>query len=158
MTEPLLYEIVNPSDAYTMTAASDLVAAVATLLVGMGRYGLKALNGPETEERSHLVPFLLFGGDDVLRGWCDKHGIADLADWAIDHGEDVAAALESVLVGSHEERLQMEKVLDCISDGREREKARAAYHDGRRSSMNDIGGAAQSLAKRLRGQIAEQRP
>jgi hypothetical protein len=150
MTEPLLYAIVNPSDAYTMTASSDLVAAVATLLVGEGAYMLKPLNGAGIEDRQNLVPLLIFGGDEAFHEWCGKQGIADLGQWALDHAEEVASALESVLIGSQSERVKMEKVLACISDEKERAKARATYHDERRSSLNDIGRVAQSLAKRIR--------
>ena len=52
------YELVNPSDHYEFTASSHEVACVAAVMLGEGRYGLKALDG----DSAPGMPIFLFGG------------------------------------------------------------------------------------------------
>lgn len=156
MSEMHLYEISNPSDPYTMECTDDLIAAVATLFLGDGKYMLKPVDRPQPEKP--LVPVLFFGGEEALQQWCEEHGIggvSNLSDWAIDHAEAIATALDSVAIGSVEERRSFERVLACISSDEERAKARDVHHDEKRSSMNDIGRRAKGLAKSLRARVAE---
>jgi hypothetical protein len=156
MSEMHLYEISNPSDPYTMECTDDLIAGVATLFLGDGKYMLKTVDRPQPEKP--LVPLLIFGGEEALQQWCDEHGIgavSGLSDWAIDHAEAIATALDSVAIGSVEERRSFEKVLACISSDEERAKARNVHHDEKRSSMNDIGRRAKALAKALRTRAME---
>jgi len=143
-----LYEIGNPSDPYTMECTDDVVAVVAVLFLGEGAYFLKPLNRPDSG--ASLAPFLLIDGETRLQKWCDDHGVADLGEWAIDHAEAVAAALDSVLVGSAADRQTFEKMLACVSSEEERAKARAVYYEGKRTSMNQIGRRAQQLAAKFR--------
>ena len=53
-----VFEIINPSDPYTLKAESLDVAAIAVILMGQGKYCLKEIGG----ERE--VPFFMFGGAD----------------------------------------------------------------------------------------------
>jgi len=62
----------------------------------------------------------------------------------------IAEALESVTVGDFEDRARLEKLLACVSDPAERSAAQDAWHDQRRSSMNDIGKRAKQMAAHLR--------
>lgn len=57
------FDIINPSDPYTMTACDLEVAAVAVCLLGNGRYGLHGL-GPDSNAR---VP--MFFGPGSADGW-----------------------------------------------------------------------------------------
>lgn len=54
------FEIVNPSDPYTMEAEDLEIAAVAACILGRGAYPLKSLDQPPGED----VPPFLFGGHD----------------------------------------------------------------------------------------------
>lgn len=63
---------------------------------------------------------------------------------------EVATALESLLIGSAGERRGMERVFAAITSEADRAAARAAWHDNRRSSLNDFGAWAAELAARLR--------
>jgi predicted aminopeptidase len=137
-----LYEIANPSDAYTIEGEL-LPCAIATLLVGEGAYGLKTVDG-ET-----AAPIFLFGGHEE---WLKERGVDDMPTYLEnpEHRAEVAAALETVLIGDFADRKRMERVLACVTSDDERTKAKAAWHDERRSSMNDIGRRAALYAKRLR--------
>jgi hypothetical protein len=137
-----LYEIVNPSDAYTIEGEL-LPCAIAALLVGEGAYGLK------TEDGETAAPIFLLGGHDV---WLKERGVDDLPTFLenADRRAEVAAALETVLIGRFDDRKRMDRVLACVTNADDRAKAKAAWHNERRSSMNDIGRRAALYAKRLR--------
>jgi hypothetical protein len=140
-----LYEIVNPSDAYTVEGEREAVC-VAALLLGEGAYGVSGENG------TTVMPILCFGGEAALEAWWEK---------AFGHpfkeapcGATVAAALESVMIGSRADRARMERVLAAIASPEDRERAKAAWHDERRSSLNDIGRRAVALSKAIRARSA----
>lgn len=110
------FNIVNPSDPYTMEADDLLIAAVAVCLLGDGKY---PLDGIDNDLR---VPPFLFGGHDEW--FTDQFGgtFEAIVSSAIDtRGEELARCLDSVTLQSE-----------------------------RRSSMNNIGARAQSLAKAVR--------
>lgn len=91
------FEIVNPSDPYTLEAPSLDVAAVACSFLGDGKYGLKALDS----DRSNDVPIFLLGGHDE---WCLKKFSLNFKDTA-DHviytkREELAKCLDSVRLDS----------------------------------------------------------
>jgi hypothetical protein len=136
------YEIVNPSDAYTITGPFR-ACVIATLLLGHGAYSL------HDEHGEHVMPLMLFGigGDEWF---VEKFGKSMQEVMDETPGAEIAAALESVLIGSFPERRTVNAVLNAISDPAEREKARAVWHERKRSSLNDIGGRAQAMAKVLR--------
>lgn len=138
----MIYEIINPSDPYTMVADDFKVAAAAVLLLGRGKLGLSC----EEDHKQH-VPVMLFGGAEE---WLKEHDLEDLGGFIEAHRAEVAEALESVLIGSESDRKTFDKVIACISDPGDRQKARDTYHDQKRSSMNDIGGAAWEYAADLR--------
>jgi hypothetical protein len=48
----------------------------------------------------------------------------------------------------------MERVLAAITSAEDREKARAAWLDEKQTSLNDIGGRAVAMAKRIRDKAA----
>lgn len=54
------FEIVNPSDPYTMEADDLQIAAVAVCLLGNGKYMAKGQGRDDGQD----VPFFLFGGVD----------------------------------------------------------------------------------------------
>lgn len=134
-----LYELINRSDPYTFEAPNIEVAGVAVGLLSTG-FGAKDL----TQGSDESSP-ILFGWDE----WLKDHSI-DKA-WFASHREELADALESFLIGDQAARADAEDVLRLLPEG-EREAWRSRRQDRRRSSMNDIGGAAYRMAKRLRNQ------
>lgn len=87
------FDIVNPHDAYTMTADTHQVAAVAVCLLGEGKYGLKGMAPNEGMD----VPVFLFGGHD--RWFTSAFGTSfeQTANECLTTGrEALAAALESI--------------------------------------------------------------
>ena len=129
-----IYEIANPSDAYTMKCDNFHVAAVAVAILGNGAYGIEG------------TP-VLFGWDD----WLTAQKI-NLDTFIPEHREQIALALESVLIGSKGDREEVEATLKRILPG-QREAWLAERHDKRRSSMNDIGAKAQRMAQALRAKL-----
>lgn len=138
----MLFEISNPSDAYTIEAETLVVAGVATLLLGEGKYGLSGVDDAEAG-----MPIFLFGGHEQ---WLATQGVPNLDAFLDANYASLAEALESVTIGSAEERKRLGRIVAVITNEEERAKARAAWHDERRSSLNDIGKRAGGLAKRLR--------
>jgi len=144
----VIYEIVNPSDAYTIVAADFEVATVACLLLGNGQYAFDPL-----EDGGEKVPLFLFGGADA---WCRKRfgtGCETLVRRVIlGRHESLAACLDSCLIGRLDARREYESALRLIETETNREQFRRERHDRRRSSLNDIGARAWKMAKNLREQ------
>jgi hypothetical protein len=142
---PELFEIVNPSDPYTIQGEREPVCAAA-LLLGNGMYPVVPVaGGPQ------VLPFLALSGEDGLDTWW-REAFGRSFSESLQLRGAVAEALESVMIGSAADRARMERVLAAISSPEDRERARAAWHDERRSSTNDIGRQAAALAARIRAQ------
>lgn len=140
----MLYEIVNPSDAYTLRADSDAVAAAAIGLLGNGQYDIDA-------EDDHEVP----GGMLALTGtqaFAEAYG-EEFGAFVDSHIAEIADALESVVIGNFGDRAEYEQVLSLIEGPEKQAEYRDKRHDLRRSSMNDIGGRALLYADRLRNKL-----
>lgn len=152
----VIYDIVNPSDGYTIEALDLEIAAVACMLLGQGQYAFKPLDdsGDETEEQD--VPLFLFGGVDE---WCQEQfgkDVSALMDHVMESRvEELATCFDSCLIGGLAERREYESAMRLIESAENRERFRAERHDRRRSSLNDIGGRAYQMAKNLRGKKAE---
>lgn len=128
-----VFEIANPSDAYTIKAPF-MAAAIAVAILGNGAYGI-----PGTP--------VIFGWDD----WLNEKGITDLGAHIEAHKSEIIAALDSVLIGDERAREEVEATLARIP--KEQHAAwLAERHDRRRSSMNNIGAKAAKLAARLRSE------
>lgn len=141
-----LYEIINPSDAYTMEAEEFRLTAAAVLLLGEGHWGLKGITD-ETEE----VPVFLFGGHEP---WLEAQGLSPIGDFVEEHAAEIAKVLDSVLIGDADERRAFQRAMDAVKDPEDRAAAWAEWHDEKRSSLNDIGSHAKSLASALRARPA----
>jgi len=118
-----VFDIANPSDPYTIKGPF-MACAIAVAILGNGAYGIKG--SP-----------VLFGWDD----WLKEQGIADLGAHIDAHTDEIATALESVLIGSERDREEVESTLAMLPEEK-REEWLAMRHDKQRSSMNDIGGKA----------------
>ena len=142
MNEPVVYEITNPSDPYTIEGDDLAVVCVATILLGHGAYGLCTANG----ERA--MPVLLFGGHELW--FTEKFGSTLEELLPATPYARIADCLDTVLIGSFRERQEYHRTLQLIDDPEKRLLYSERWHEGRRSSLNDIGGMARRLAKALR--------
>lgn len=138
-----LYEIINPSDPYTMEVEDFREAAVGLLMLSTA-FALEPVDGKEGPR----MPILAFGGMDK---WLEENVCPrkDIPNWVQDHREGIAKALGSVLIGKAEQRDLYRSAMDAIDDPAKREAFREKWHDTKRSSMNDIGAAAWETAKDL---------
>lgn len=145
----MLYEIVNPSDAYTIDCPDLEVAAVACCLLGGGQYAFEPIDGNTLPP----VPIFLFGGSKEF--FHEQFG-ADfesvMASVQASRALELALALDSTLIGSLSDRKAFLGIAPRPDDVRY-ETARHKWHDAKRSSMNDIGARAYKMAARLRSGV-----
>lgn len=144
-----LYEIVNPSDPYTIECPFLDVAAMVSVLLGQGKYSFRSLDSCED------VPMFAFGGADE---WCQKkfgENLMEMSNRVMDTKlVEVADSLDSVLYGDREDRaefLEATKDMDSMT----REAHRMIEQNRKRSSLNAIGERAYRMAAKLRKSIAE---
>lgn len=126
----MIFEIINPSDPYTLESDDLEIASVAVVVLGRGQYGMRQIDGDKKFE----MPIFLFGGEDE---WF-KENFGDNAEVVIGRcfegkKEQLAAALDSVRIGGIEDRNKSKE-----------------EHDKVRSSMNNIGKVAWKYAENLR--------
>lgn len=135
---PDVYEVVNPSDYYTVLAYTDEVAGLACLLLGNGRSPAKRIH-PSGE----TIAFFPFG---VTSSGVDKS-------WKEDFGRTIVEAvdalrpqaircLRSIVIG---DRWQYGLLRGMVAEDRLAEFDEK-WHDSHRSSMNDYRAAALALA------------
>lgn len=135
MSEKKIYEIVNPSDPYTMVAENEAVAFVACLLLGRGAYGLR-------EGEREACPLFRFGGDP--EAWLkEKHGVG-IDETIAQNKQELVRVLRSVQIGTRSDRATLDEAIEKC--GREWMLRR---HDEKRSSLNDIGRRAWLIAERV---------
>lgn len=130
-----VYNLINPSDAYTLIAPNVQIAGVAAAL-------LSSSYGAEDVVTGESSP-VLFGWET----WLSSHQIDDA--WVQAHGVEIAAAMDSLLIGTAGERAEVDATLKRIPES-ERAAWLAERHDRRRSSMNDIRHRATLAAERMR--------
>lgn len=137
-----IYEIINPSDAYTLVSDSFEFACIVACLLGEGKYGLWQIDG------DNEMPIFFIGGHDV---WFTEHFGADFSA-VMDRMNPAAVAdvCDSVLIGKACDRETFDKAMALIEDESKRQEFRAHWHNTRRSSMNDIGSRARFYAEKLR--------
>lgn len=144
----MIYEIINMSDPYTIEAHSLDVAFIACLFLGRGQYAFQPLS-----EEAEKIPLFIFGDCEY---WCQEHLATELKNVVHSVTTEPAKRLalaecfESCVIGHSQDRETYRVGLELIDDPAKREQWRAKWHDGRRSSMNDIGGRAYEMAARLR--------
>ncbi len=147
----MLFEIINPSDKYTVKAPDLEIAAVTCTLLGQGKY---AFHGIDTDAE---VPLFLLGGHDEWFSQQFGASFSDVTDRVMTNRRaELADCFDSVLIGNAAHRKAFEKGLELIDDPAKREQWREHWLDERRTSMNNIGGRAWSIAKRLREPVADE--
>jgi hypothetical protein len=147
-----LYEIINPSDPYTIEAPSLDVAFVACLFLGTGQYAFKPL-----DEDGEEIPLFIFGG---MEAWCAEHleegfeAVVTRVTTEPAKRKELADCFDSCLIGRREDRNAYRAGLELIDDPAKREQWRDRWHDDRRSSLNNIGARAFEMASKLREGLA----
>lgn len=134
------YELYNPSDPYTFIAADKEVAALA-----VGHLSLAFGAGTKDEAEENRVPIFLFGGFDE---WYQKEFGRTPTDGLEARKKEVGEALASFMLGHFEDRARYNAALAAIDDPAKLEDFKAKWQDGR-SSLNNIGGVAHSIGKKL---------
>ena len=140
----MLYEIVNPSDPYTIDGEESVVVA-AVLLLGSGAYFLTECDSDKKVD----MPFLLFDGtkEDLNKWWDAHHGVTFEA-FLVARIVEIKQALATVLIGSASDRRFAEKTLAMLPPDK-RDEWLADYKERKRSSLNNIGACAEELAESL---------
>lgn len=140
----MIYELINPSDTYTLSANDFLVAAAVALLLGQGAYGLC------NESGEIVMPIMLFG--DTNEFVAEKYG--DIDEWVVQHLEPLAECFDSVMTVGFSDRAEFDLKMQELEPS-EALRYRAELHDRNRSSMNDIGYRAWEYAKIARRKMAD---
>jgi len=139
----MIYEIINISDPYTIAGENFAAVCMAVSIIGEGQYALRRENGESA------MPAFLFGGHDK---WFLQEFGKDFSTVAEELAkEDIAEALESVLIGNLEDRRAFEAIYHDAEPAA-REEARQQWHEERITSLNDIGATACEWAASLRQQ------
>jgi hypothetical protein len=132
-----VYELINPSDAYTFEAPNIEVAGVAAVMLSTGFGATRVLD--DVEESTPI----LFGWDD----WLSERGIN--SDWIDEHAVEIADALDSFLIGGPGTRRDVQSMMEMLPPEKQQEW-RDKRQDRERSSMNRIGESAYRIAANLR--------
>ena len=132
-----VFEIINPSDAYTIEGDFEACCA-AVLFLGNGRYGMQNQDGSK-----ETPAFFLFGAtekalDDL---WIKEFGHG-LEAFCKEKKSEIGAAMRSVLIGNYADRQIVNMALAGMPDESTRKAWLAARHDPKCSSLNDIGSRA----------------
>jgi hypothetical protein len=139
----MIYEIINPSDACTVEADDDMVAAAAILLLGDGMYGARR------EGNEDVLPIFVLGGAKALDAWLEGQGVKSISDFMRGKKQEIAACLDSLVYGKENTRKAfLYDTKDMLEEMRE--AALAKHNDKERSSLNNIGENAKKLAAWLR--------
>lgn len=135
------YEIINPSDAVTITAENEAHACAAVLLLSEGAFGLKR------EDGESVLPMFMFGGDPDK--WFQENHKISFGD-ILKQTNDIAAVLETAATCSLSKRRMYDLALAAITEDDRRKAFITDWDDQNRSSMNAIATKAHRLAARLR--------
>ena len=136
----MVYELINPSDSYTLEADTAAVAMAVVLVLGGGSYGIKA------EGVKHFYP--PFPGTDLLGLFREDFGVS--VEETLKRAAECAAVCESFLCGPpHLRAIYLEGLGGC-EDEQARTKWRNEWHDANRSSLSDIGRSAWELGAKFR--------
>jgi len=140
------FNLINPSDPYTVQAPDLEIAAIVCALLGEGKYSLEQISG----DRSAMVPFFLFGGHDE---WFTKQFGRDfkatLNHVATARRGELIKSLTSVHLGTPADKLKFDELAAQCPDEEAVMALLHEHHDGKRSSANDIGRLAWSMAHHL---------
>lgn len=135
------YELVNMSDPYTMIADDHKVAFVSATLIST----TMTVTSEDGEFKPSIPAFA--GGMDYIQEVLDTD---DVTQFIKDNISGVIDFLDSVALGTFDERDAYDAKLLEFENLDGRDVWRKKYLDEKRSSMNDIGSYAWDLANQLR--------
>ena len=136
--EMMEFNLINPSDPYTFLA-EDLETAA--LLV----FSLSTMYGAKTEDGSASVPVCMF--IDPKEWYMEQFGRTP-DEGLIAKRDALIAALDSLMLGSFQDRKRYSAALNAITDPEKRTEFMSVWQDSH-SSLNDIGTFAHTLAKKF---------
>ena len=137
------FNIINPCDPYTMLAVDLEIAAVAISAIGEGKYALEEIGG----DRSGQVPFFITGGhDEWFTKQFGRNFEATVEHVVTNRAEALVKALASVFIGTPADVLAFEELAKTCPDEEAYVELKLKKHDEKRTSVNDIGRRAWSLA------------
>jgi hypothetical protein len=140
----VIFNIVNPSDKYTLETDDFETACIVAIFLGNGMYSLEQLDGD--------LEMQFFFGDPS--GWFQEvfgnSFEVSVKRCLTEKQTKLIEALDSVLIG---DRKMYYEGLALIDNEEKRKEWRMKWHDRNRSSMNDIGGRAWAIAEKLRRKL-----
>ncbi len=143
----MLYDLKNPSDTYTFEAPSREVACLAVWSLSM-LYGASS----ETNKEEDEIPILGFFGEEAIDEFCTKNFGRNFEDGLKALHEEVADCLDTFILGDFSDWKRFEAAKEAIDNPKKFEIFKEKWQDAR-TSLNDIGGRASALAKKLRNEI-----
>ena len=133
----MIFEIINPSDHYTIESEEWDVACVSCLILGKGQYSLQEVDG------EHYMPIFILGS---LEKWVEEEFGKPVEEFMASVDKiDIVTCLNSILIGNRADYIQ------GLGDktGAEADAFWEEWHERKRSSMNDIGAYARNYAAKL---------
>lgn len=136
------WEVMNMSDFYTLESDDFAAACGACLLLGNGNYGLVPISKDAPE-----MPIFLLVPTERIDKWLKGNNVAESCDALFSRREEIAKALDSVVIG---DRDAYTAEMNQIHDPVERTVFKGQWLDKNRSSANNIGKRAWTLAASMR--------
>jgi len=146
----MIFEIINPSDPYTMEADDFEVACVANVFLGEGAYGLRQIDGDDNK-----MPILLFGANKWFIETFGTEFELVLKRCLEEKKDYLVKTLNSVLIGNASDRKIFYDGLSLIDDAQKQQEWRNKWHNQHRSSVNDIAALAHHYASVLKETAAK---
>lgn len=140
----MIYEIINPSDKYTIESDDFMTACVVTVMLGNGMYGLKSIDGEQS------MPIMLF--DDDLSFFKNTFGKEFEQCFECIPKSKLADCFDSIVVGNRE---TYNKALSTINEDKAQE-FKNVWNEQNTSSLNNIGELSRDYAKATRKMANEQ--
>ncbi len=136
----MLYELINPSDAYVFEAQTEEVAVLTAWLLSPS-YGARA----KDSETCFGIPEFM---DDPKMEFETRYGRTPV-EAVMALRLEIAAAMESMILGNFKDWPLYQEAYGAIDDAKKRLNFKARWQE-RRTSMNDIGSEAERISCDLR--------
>lgn len=130
------YELINPSDAICFETEDEEALRIAVMILGDGWYGL------ERDDGAKVLSVVAFSADSVNAAAAECHEFLKVEQ----NKRRMAAALRTVLYCHLKDRVALEAAFADLPE-EQRRAAVARFNDQKRTSLNDIGARALSLAE-----------
>lgn len=133
----MIYEIINPSDPYTMAAKNPQVAKFCNILLGNGLYGLK-------DEEGNKVLGIVFT-DEELEEILKKEFGEDISEFMKTHKDEINDCFNSVMIGNLKDRPAYDEIIRKMNPA-DRNKYRKELLETKITSLNNIAEKAWRMA------------